>query len=224
MLYLHRWVEGLKAACYVYHRMIEQEHALDFYSEKAVQVTGRGIWQRRLYLPSRELSQCCPASPLSPAAGPAESCPQQEDEEWEDIASLPYTPTGLFPSPTSLYGNSSGYQSDLSLSFCSSIMAQQHQQRTVHSLPFTSSLRPPTTSRPSSAVKQWSAVHSLPPTTTHTSQGGTPASKASSSTCPCHYRVVPAQAHSQSSSPSALDKCCEACKHSCKLAMDTFNF
>lgn len=222
-----RWVEGLKAANYVYHRMVEQENALEYYSKRDVKLPSHGLWYKRLYLPS-------PDTRPSPHPPPPDTEDSLNEEEWEDIAS-PLTPSSLFSnmaSPTSLYANSSGYQSDLSLSLCS----MPHPQRTVHSLNFTSSCRPagifnsrPHTA-PSSGRKQWSAISSLPPgapLTSSTSQGGV-AGASFPPTCPCHFRVVPSQSlnlpsHSSSKPYSALDQCCEECRDSCRLAQDMLN-
>lgn len=195
--------------------MVEQDNALEFYSANNIKLPS-GLWSGRLYLPSADLRPPSP-SPSPPAA----TGDSFNEDEWEDIVSPLYTPNSLFSSmasPTSLYANSSGYQSDLSLSLCSSIM--QQQQRTVHSLNFTSSCRQPSNSRPhtapSSGRKQWSA-------------GG---GASFSPTCSCHFRVIPSQSlnlpsHSSSSySPkpdSALDKCCEDCKDSCRLAEELLN-
>lgn len=221
-----RWVEGLKAANYVYHKMQEQEKALEYYSERDVNRTG--LWYRQLYLPDPE-QQSTPPSSSSPA--PEDSI----NEEWEDISPL-YTPTSLFSnlaSPPSLHANSSGYQSDLSLSLCSSLM--HPQQRTVHSLNLTSSCRHPSSRphiAPPSSRKQWSAVSSLPPSVDPgPGQGGVVGGAPFSPTCSCHFRVVPSQSFNLSHSPKqdkphsspSLHKCCESCKDSCRLAHNLFN-
>ena len=201
--------------------MIEQENAFEYYTKRDVKLPTPGLWTRRLYIPSPDPSPS-PPSPLT-------SGDDSGLEEWEDLGSPLYTPTSLLSatSPTSLYANSSGYQSDLSLSLCSSVL-QPPPQRTVHSLNFTSSCRPsrPHTA-PSSTRKQWSAFSSLPPGASPNASSNT--ADPFSPTCPCHFRVMPSHSlnlprNPTQDKPSSLTECCQHCKDSCRLAQEMLNF
>ena len=148
------WVEGLKAACYVYHKMVEQEHAVQFYLDRNMSISTH--WFQKLYLPNSS-PQCQP---------PAEDC-----EEWEVLSAnsqaCSQLPLTTFQTPSSPHGNSSGYQSDFSLSICSSIAFPPRQGLTVHSF----SSRQTTCRKPCSlpptphpTAKTSPATYSLPPT------------------------------------------------------------
>lgn len=255
----YRWVEGLKAANYVYHKMLEQEQALQFYSDKDVRVSSQNRWHhRRLYLPTPDLLP----SPLSTPSqsGPGSACGDlqspglvEDEEEWEEIASPPYTPnrllsSAIFPNRTSvssLYGNGSSYQLELSLSLCSSTMPQQRQPLTVHSLNFTASSRHHNThgptsrphTAPSSGRKQASACSlpptprlpatasqrnecSLPPTpglvSSTQAQGQT--ATPFSLTCPCHFRTVPPRQQSLNLSKTSSSSTLDKCCEECKVS------
>lgn len=176
-----------------------------------------------------------PHLPSPPAPRPHSPC----SEEWEDLSPLPdhtwgYSPHSLvssarYPSVTgslaSPFGSSSGYQSDLSLSFCSNIVSPR-QGLTVHSLNFsrapTSSRKPcslpPTPRLPASTIKP---TISLPPTP------GLPNTQPSyTPTCPCHFKVIslPPQSHSTQSQSHSAARCCAECRTSCQLALDMQNF
>ena len=201
-----RWVEGLKAANYVYQRMVEQEHAHQFYLDRNVKVSAGG-WFKKWYLPQIPCVEPCSLDAIS-------------SEEWEDLSASPHA--SLWPhlsaGPTSPFGSSSGYQSDLSLSLCSSIIPPR-QSLTVHSFNFsrpstnTSSRKPSSLSatpcQPPPNRKQPAAC-SLPPTPGLVS--------AFSPTCPCHFRVMPSP--KQPNSTPQFNKCCDECKISCQLALD----
>lgn len=190
--------------------MVEQERALQYYSDRNMKVSA-GRWFGK------------PSLPSAPSLRP--SSPDSED--WEELPSpSPHTTWGYsshalvasarYTSPTSPFGNSSGYQSDLSLSFCSSVIPQR-QALTVHSLNFSrpSSRKPyslPPTPRLPPTGKQPLATQSLPPTPgpSNTQLSHTP-------TCPCHFRASPSQ------SQFTGDGCCDQCKSSCRLALDMQN-
>lgn len=147
-------MEGLKAASYVYHKMIEQNQALEFYSQRNTKLSPN--WHRKLYLPN--------PVPLAKTT-PSPTATHDDDllEEWVDIVVPPYTPPRGFScssvfSPTATPPSPYSFQSDHTLSFCSSIMvpASQRQALTVHSLRFP-------TSRTHTAAGSWQAVS--PPTT-----------------------------------------------------------
>lgn len=174
-----------------------------------------GGWFSKPYLPTPPSPELQPGSP--------------EEEEWEDLSShqiwgSPLVSSARYPSasPGSPFGNSSGYQSDLSLSFCSAL---PRQALTVHSFNFSrpssarSSRKPsslPPTPRLPPAVKP---TLSLPPTP------GVASTQASyMSTCSCHYRVFPSQFHSATTQSQFQPECCENCKESCQLALDMQNF
>lgn len=217
-LIILRWVEGLKAAGYVYLKMVEQERAKQYYSDRKMKVPSSG-WFSKPHLPR----------PPSPQAASTYS------EEWEDLSPLltgMWSPS-LTASPASLFGNSSGYQSDLSLSFCSNPVPPRHSL-TVHSLNFsrapsgTSNHRkpcslPPTPRMPPTGKQPSTA--SLPPT-----PGLANTQPVYSPTCSCHFRVIPSlslppQSHStQSQFHSAAARCCDECRISCQLALDMQNF
>ena len=196
---------------------MEQEHARQFYSDRKMKVSS-GRWFSKPHLPP---------SPPSPQA--VSTC----SEEWEDLSPLPtdlwnYSPHALVSSaryPSLAASPSSGYQSDLSLSFYST----PRQALTVHSLNFsrvptaTSNHRkpcslPPTPRLPP-AGKQPSTA-SLPPTPglANTQPVYTP-------TCSCHFRVIPSLSlPPQSDSTQSQFRCCDECRTSCQLALDMQNF
>lgn len=204
-----RWVEGLKAAGYVYQKMLEQARAQA--KEDTCQKGGRKR-SRQLYLPTASVGASADPSPLTLSSTDADL------EEWEDIVSPVLLSMG---SPSSLHAHSSsGYQSDLSLSLCSSLVPSR-QSLTVHSLNLPSHHAPtPPWQSPTSA-------HSLPPTpglptpAQHSSAFSLPPSASNKSPfsiqCPCHYR--PSHLQKQHSS-----KCCEECQTACKIALELQNF
>lgn len=103
--------------------MVEQEHAIQFYLDRNMSIST--YWFQKRYLPNSS-PQCQPPA-----------------EEWEVLsANSPQAcsqlPLTTFHTPSSPYGNSSGYQSDLSLSICSSIALPPRQGLTVHSLSLSS--------------------------------------------------------------------------------------
>lgn len=192
--------------------MLEQDRALKFYSEKGSPVTSR--WYRQLYLPLPPSTKTCDPS-----------------EDWEDIP-LPAASSvtsalavsGVFsPHLTNTASTpfSSGYLSDLSMSFSS--QAPRHCM-TVHSLPFNTGTAGTATS---SATRKHSSSRSLPPT---------PGLTSHSSMCHCHNTTLPSaqggrpsrlRLTSTQSNPlpsitsiSSLDKCCEECRDLCKLAFE----
>ena len=206
---MYRWVEGLKAAGYVYQKMVEQARAQESISEGDTSQRQGLKKNRKQYLPTSSVGATSdPSSPLTL------SSPDADLEEWEDIVSPVLV--GM-PSPSSLYAqSSSGYQSDLSLSLCSS-MIPSRQSLTVHSLNL------PSHHTPTPAWQGQTSARSLPPTPGLPSSGkhatafSLPPNSAEKSPftiqCPCHYRP--------SNIPS---KCCEECQTACKIALELQNF
>lgn len=157
--------------------MLEQEQAAQHYLHKNIKIPSSG-WFSKPYLPS-------PPSPAMSSPPFSEewedlstACPPFSDE-WEDLSSQdaadtsPFSPRGGLVSsaryPTTMTSPSSGYQSDLSLSFCSSIAPPPRQALTVHSFNFsraTPSRKPSSLSSTphTSSLGKQSGTHSLPPT------------------------------------------------------------
>ena len=204
----------MKAANYVYKRMLEQDQAKRTYFDRGKSTSSR--WYRRLYLPMPAEASCSSDEEweeISP-----------NDDEWENIAlpagtSLacgftcstvvpPFSPTT--PSPGSGRTTaSSGYVSDLSMSLCS--VPPNRQPFTVHSFNFSQSRTP------SCSKKQQGSSSPPTPGLLYTPSPFSPV-------CRCHTSAKNFfQFQPSTSSQLSTAKCCEQCRNVCGLAADWDN-